>query len=250
MLEVLFTQLRVLGVTEGDRLLVHASYKSLGFSAGLPEAVIETLLAAVGGQGTLLMPALSYESVNAKQPCFDVRNTPSCVGILPELFRKRSGVRRSLHPTHSVAAYGKDAIKMTQSHHLDDTPAGVNSPYRKLRDMGGKILFIGCGLEPNTSMHGVEELIEPPYLFLPGHIAYTCVDENGVTQMLNIRRHNFTREDGSEVIQRYDRIEGILTKDALKRGNLFNADCYLMDARPMWDTAEKMLRKDAVYFVE
>ncbi|MFP6646122.1 MAG: AAC(3) family N-acetyltransferase, partial [Candidatus Latescibacterota bacterium] len=38
-------------------------------------------------------------------------------------------------------------------------------PLRKLRDLGGQLLFLGCGLRPNTSMHGVEELVEPPYLF-------------------------------------------------------------------------------------
>ena len=41
---------------------------------------------------------------------FDVRNT-DCreLGILPELFRRREGVIRSLSATHSVAAFGKDA---------------------------------------------------------------------------------------------------------------------------------------------
>ncbi|MDQ1002777.1 aminoglycoside N3'-acetyltransferase [Neobacillus niacini] len=45
----------------------------------------------------------------ANNPRFYVNDSPSCVGLLTELFRKRPSIVRSWYPTHSVAALGKEA---------------------------------------------------------------------------------------------------------------------------------------------
>ncbi|MCL1795770.1 MAG: AAC(3) family N-acetyltransferase, partial [Clostridia bacterium] len=120
--------LRRLGVREGGALVVHSSYKSLGPLAGDVQAVLEALRAAVGGDGVLLMPALSYRHVTAEHPLFDLRATPGNVGAIPEVFRRQPGVWRSLHPTHSVCAIGNGAEMITSDHGGDDTPVGPRSP--------------------------------------------------------------------------------------------------------------------------
>ena len=102
----LVRDLLALGVRPGGVLLVHSSLKALGPAAGGPAAVIEALREALGPGGTLLMPALSYATVTRVNPVFDQKATPSCVGVIPETFRRMAGVRRSLHPTHSVCACG------------------------------------------------------------------------------------------------------------------------------------------------
>ena len=237
--------LKKLGVKEGGYLLVHSSYKALGPSIKEIEQVIATLQAAIGEEGTLLFPALSFESVNAEHPHFDIKNTPSCIGAIPEWFRKQPGVLRSMSPTHSVSAAGPGAKAVTTGHDLDDTPVGPNSPFRKLRDLNGQILMLGCGLMPSTSMHGVEELAPPPYLF-KDHITYTCTDWDGTVKEITARRHNF----GDSVVQRYDRLKYILPKDVLKSGSVLDADCYLIEAKPMWDIAEAVLREDPLFFVD
>ena len=248
--KALLHNLHGLGIQTGMMLLVHSSYKSLGRYAGGPEAIIDTLIEAVGKHGTIIMPALSYDTVNDYSPYFDLRTTPSCVGVITETFRQHPNAARSLHPTHSAVAVGWDAEAVTEGHHLDDTPAGPNSPYRKLKEHKGKILFIGCGLRPNTSMHAVEELVIPPYLFRPGHVAYTCKDKNGGVHTLNIKSHNFKYDDGSEVIQRYDRVSGLLHGDALLYGHLLAAECFLLDAKRLWDAAEAKLKDDPMFFVD
>lgn len=83
-----------------------------------------------------------------------------------------------MHPTHSAAGLGPAAEDLLAGHITDRTPAGPNSPFRRLRDSGGLILMLGCGLRPNTSMHGVEEIAEAPYLFA-GWTEYTCTDYDG-----------------------------------------------------------------------
>jgi aminoglycoside 3-N-acetyltransferase len=247
--EKMLTDLQALGVKRGEYLLMHSSYKSLGPGINGPEQVIDTLCAALGDEGTLLIPSLSYESVPVSNRVFDVRNTPSDVGAISEYFRKMPGVKRSLHPTHSVAAVGAKAAEIVAGHEKDDSPVGANSPFRKLRDLGGQILMLGCGLNPNTSLHGVEELAEPPYAFRHT-LDYKCTDADGTTFTLNIRRHHFKNAHGGNVIQRYDRLKFILPGYIMAGGKVLDADCYLIEAKPMWDIAEKIMRDDPLFFVD
>lgn len=237
-------QLRSLGVRENGVLLVHASLRSLGAVEGGAETVIGALLQALGARGTLLLPALSYETVNADHPRFDVRSTPSCVGALPEYFRQRGGTRRSRHPTHSVCGVGAQADALLQRHQNDTTPCGENSPFRKLPHVGGQILFIGCGLRPNTSMHAIEELTTPPYLF-GDMLDYTITDEDGNNATMRIRRHNFR---GWE--QRYDRVDQVLEYPALRRGRVLAAECCLIEAADLWAAVHAKLQAEPLFFVD
>ncbi len=236
--------LHKLGLRSGGVLLVHASLRSLGAVPGGAETVIEGLLAALEKEGTLLMPALTYETVTSQNPVFDVDATPSCVGALPEYFRTRPGTRRSLHPTHSVCAVGSLAEELLEPHQWDSTPCGPNSPFRRLPDFEGQILMLGCGLRPNTSMHAIEELVEPPYLFR-SPLAYTLRDENRRVVQKEYIRHDFS---GWE--QRYDRVADILPAPALQTGNVAAATSYLIKASALRDAALKTLRKNPLFFVE
>ena len=236
--------LKNLGVIEGDVLLVHSSLKSLGKFINKAAIVTEALLAALGKNGTLLMPTLSYETAGKNNPNFDVDKTPSCVGGLTQCFRVREDIIRSIHPTHSVAGIGNKAKLLLSEHHLDDTPAGKHSPFSKLKDVNGKVLFIGCGLRPNTLMHAVEELVEPPYLF-GEYIVYNIVTAEGNNMNMKVRSHNFK---GFE--QRYDRLELLMDSANMKKGKILEADSYLINSVEMWKVAYKKLLKDPIYFVD
>ena len=81
--------------------------------------------------GLLVLPTHTWSYINAENPRFYVDDSPSCVGILTELFRKRPGVVCSLHPTHSVAALGKDAEDFIAGnelliHHVPEVHHGEN----------------------------------------------------------------------------------------------------------------------------
>ncbi|MFH1571874.1 MAG: AAC(3) family N-acetyltransferase [Gemmatimonadota bacterium] len=232
------------GVRPGGLLLVHSSLSSLGWVPGGPDTVIGGLLDALGPEGTLLLPALSYASVGAEQPVFDVRRTPACVGAIPERFRAWPGVRRSLSPTHSVCGLGPLAAQVLGSHQLNRTPCGAHSPFRALRDRGGSILFLGCGLRPNTSMHGVEELSEPPYLFC-GEVEYTIVEAEGTCRQVTCRRHGF-----AGWAQRYDRLADLLPERGLRAGRVLAAATHLVEAPLMWERADAALRRDPYCLVE
>ncbi|MBN1668294.1 MAG: AAC(3) family N-acetyltransferase, partial [Anaerolineales bacterium] len=158
-------------------------------------------------------------------------------------FRLRTGTRRSLHPTHSVCATGQLADELLQEHRLDETPCGPHSPFHRLPEVDGQILLLGCGLAANTSMHAVEERVEPPYLLHPA-IVYQLTGGDGRSYRRAYRRHNFR---GWE--QRYERIAGLLKAPDLIVGQVLAAECHLVAGRAFQKAALAALQRDPFYFV-
>jgi aminoglycoside 3-N-acetyltransferase len=232
-----------LGISKGDVLLVHSSYHALGTNLAM-EDIFAGLEQAIGDEGTLLFPALSYKYANPSHLFFDIRETPSNVGAIPEAFRKWDGVVRSACPTHSCCARGRLAQELTGSHQLDVTPCGEHSPFRKLMGHQGKLLMLGCGFSPNTSMHAVEELVKPDYLFGDTY-TYTVKGYNGKLSEQRLTAHHF-----AGVSQRYDRIENLLNRHELMTGTILKAKSHLILTEPLWEKAYQKLREDPFYFVD
>jgi aminoglycoside 3-N-acetyltransferase len=233
-----------LGISKGNNVLLHSSLNSIGRFENRAEIFIDTFLEVLGPEGTLLLPSLSYEYVTRTNPHFDIKKTPSCVGGLTEYFRQRSDSQRSLHPTHSVCAIGKNAHHFIHDHHLDNTPCGRHSPFRLLKEANGYVMFLGCGLKPNTSMHGIEELLEPIYLF-SHNIEYSLTLADSTTIKKKYIPHNFK---GYE--QRYDRLLDILKSDDYSYNKVLTADTYLIKSKPMWEKAFGKLTQNSLYFVD
>jgi aminoglycoside 3-N-acetyltransferase len=155
---------RRLGVGAGDTILLHSSFSSFNGYEGTPQAIIQCLLGILGDTGNLLMVSMpygcsSYEYLE-KQPVFDVRKTPSKMGILSEIFRRKRRVCRSLHPTHPVLAYGKDAAWIVEGHERCLYPCGKDTPFDKFRSLGGKVLFFDTPFRAFTFLHYIEDDIK------------------------------------------------------------------------------------------
>ena len=236
--------LQGMGLREGGVLLVHSSLRSVGKISGGAETIVQGLLQALGENGTLLMPTLSYEFVGPNNPIFDRGQTPSCVGALTEYFRTRLGTVRSLHPTHSVCGVGPQVEELCRNHHLDTTPCGQHSPFSRLREVEGQLLFLGCGLKSNTSLHAIEEHVVPPYLF-GTPVDYRIILDEGKEITMRVISHSFA---GWE--QRYDRLEQLLDGNSLKQGKVLEAAAFLVDCELMWEQALIALQKDPLFFVE
>ena len=239
--EKMAQDLVALGLRSDDVILMHSSLSSLGYVEGGADTVIDTLLEVLS-EGTLLIPALSYDTVNANNPVFIARETPSCIGRISETFRTRPGVLRSIHPTHSVCGMGKHAQEILSRHIETDTPVGKLSPFGLLPEYGGKVLMLGCRLFSNTSMHGVEELSRPWYVMKPYRTTFRLVDENGQETEKSYETHNF-----KNAIQRYDRLAQVMD---IPNGPVLNATCHLIDARQMWKVGHETLLKDPDFFID
>ncbi len=242
MIQALRKALEAMGIRSGDSLLIHSAFSSLKRQI-TPADFVNTVFDALDG-GTLLFPTLSWKTVTPQTPVFHVDKTPACTGFLPEFFRTSvNGVKRSVHPTHSCAAIGSNALDFIIDHEKDSTPVGKNSPFFKLKEAGGKVMFLGCGTNPNTSMHGVEELVNPPYLY-GDKISYTLTNYGGTAYNKVYTAHGF-----KNTAQNYDRLEPLMEDGTIVYGKILGADCVIMDAKSLWETALKKYRENPLYFV-
>ena len=230
-------QLIDLGLKPGDTVLVHASMKALN-TARTPEEIIEDIQQVLGGEGTLLFPALTYESVNRDQPVFDSETAEPCVGLLPSTFRKMPGVERSVHPTHSVCARGRLAHTLTVGHAMDDTAVGPHSPFMLLPVYGGKLLFIGDVLHACTMMHGVEDIVQPPYI----RRVKTRFTVNG-------QEREYIANDDYGWGAEFQRIGDLLEEPDIRRGTLGEGPATLIDARALLAAALMRMRAEPYAFV-
>jgi aminoglycoside 3-N-acetyltransferase len=154
-----------LGVVPGDVLMVHSAFDRFrGFHGG-PVDVVRALQEAVGPGGTLMMPTFPFRGTALEyarsEPVFDAQHTVSRMGLITEVFRRAPGVVRSLHPTHSVAAWGSRAAAIIAGHELAETPCGRLTPYGRLLDYDGKILLAGVPPSTMTFCYFVAEELQP-----------------------------------------------------------------------------------------
>ena len=98
--EQLKKQLENMGLTGNETILIHSSMKSIGEVAGGADTVLDAWIEYFG-HGLLLLPTHTWKNINSDSPVYNPKETPSCVGLLTNMFLKRDGVIRSLHPTHS-----------------------------------------------------------------------------------------------------------------------------------------------------
>ena len=181
--------LEVLGVPKDKPVLVHSSLSGLGYLPSGPQTLLDGILAHLGPQGNIVLPTHSWNLMNRGLRTFNVRETPSCVGAVTEWFRKRPGVIRSLHPTHSVAAMGPNAEELTQNHENASTPCGLETPYHRLLEHDATILFFGAPLDTNTSYHCCEALAGVPYLLQAENFEFELIDRLGNMHKRNLVLH-------------------------------------------------------------
>lgn len=152
-----------LGIVPGDTVLVHSSFKSLGEVENGADTVVSGLLEAIGPEGTLVFPTLCQKDWAHVYENWHM-DAESNVGYLTNYFRKLPGARRSDQATHSVAAMGKDAEYLTETHGKSgkrygiygDTPFAADSPWEKMYRKNAKVVFLGAQIYSNTFRHLVE----------------------------------------------------------------------------------------------
>lgn len=154
-----------IGVTSGDTLMVHSSWRSLNGFRGSPAEFGASLRQTVGESGLVVMPSLTYHNMSSAEflasgKPMDVRRSPSAMGLLTEVFRRGRGAHRSLSPTHPLVAWGSDAGAFVAGHEATDRPFGPNSPFRKLLERDALILCVDTGFSSITFTHFVEDQLQ------------------------------------------------------------------------------------------
>lgn len=239
--------LRTMGVPSGGVLFVHSSMKAIGPVRGGAECVLDVLSDYMSG-GLLVLPTHSWDQIEKGNFVYDPKETRSCVGILSNLFMRRTGVWRSLHPTHSVAALGIGAESYISGEELRDTPCSREGCYGKLYDMGAQVLFLGCSLKRNTILHGVEEWNSVPGRLTETTALFRIRMPDG--SMLDRPMHLHDQSQG-DISRNYDKIGPILFERKIaRRGRFGDAECVLCDVRGMADCVSEYLRLDPDLFLD
>lgn len=227
--------LKALGVKDGDVLMVHSALSSLGSVSGGPDAVIDAIVEAVGPTGTVAMPTLYIPSISSGE-VFDVDDSPSQMGTITEVFRKRQGTVRSIHPTHPVAAAGARAEELVADHALAPTACGEGTPFSKLVDWGGKVLLLGVDQDRNTLLHTAEDYADCPYL-TPRFARYRD-PADGQVKELTLQRFPGPHRD-------FIGLDSLFREaGTMETGKIGNAVCRLMDAAGTVRVAVDALWKD------
>lgn len=233
----LASQLSEMNIPDDASLLVHSSMKSIGEVEGGAETVLDLLCGQLSN-GLLIMPTHTWATVNNDHPVYDYTIEPSCTGVLGTLLLRRSGAVRSLHPTHSVAAWGKNAEKFVEGEHLAQTPCPRDGIMGKLLDAGGKVLFIGCPLSKNTFIHGIEEWAQIPDRLGEPELRYIIM-RDGETFFNMVAPH---KAPVSDVSINYAKLEApFLELGAATEHYFGDARCILCDCAEMTRIVSEML---------
>jgi aminoglycoside 3-N-acetyltransferase len=234
--------LKKLGLKKGDSVGVHSSLRSFGHVEGGADAVIDALLETIGKEGNIVMSThsanLTKDQRTPEQTAMDVswlfkilpydpERTPVTTGIIPETFRKRKGVIRGSHPSHSVAASGPKAKELSEGWH-------------RLLEMDGYVLLVGVGLEVCTAMHLAEKRVR-----FPEHILKKITPPKGFVEKYPEGEWEWDFGPYPDFAK--------LTEPCLKRGimksvKVGEATLMLVRLRPLIDLYVEYLKKDPDLF--
>jgi len=245
--EKLVEGFRDLGVEEGDTLLVHSSYKSLGAVDGGPQIVINALESVLGEDGTLVMPTFNFD-FNKGTP-WDVRSTPSKMGVLTELVRNNPRAKRVFHPFYSFAILGKHAEMLGSLRYKSSYER--NSVFGKLRDLDGKIMVIGLSYTNSmTFFHHIEQMEGVDYRFLK-QFTGEVTDWDGTTKVDTFEM--LVRDIDKGVITEVNPMGELMEKEGIiKVGKIGEADVKLMKANDVYAFTAREMRRDPhlLYYIE
>lgn len=153
----LITGFQSLGIG-GATVMVHSRPRALGDVEGGVQTIFEALEEAVK-PGRIIWPTFSFALARGEP--FSYRNTPSELGSLTEIARKK--YLRFGHPMWSFACRGPRVFMGLQPLYTFDA-FGSDSVFQRLTVLDGKIMIIG--LPWNTSwtyVHYIEQCQRAPW---------------------------------------------------------------------------------------
>ena len=221
-----------MGIVESDTLMIHVNFNPQNGFQGTPLDLVNALAELVGEKGNLLMVSIpfrgaAYDYLALNKP-FNVKKTISMMGLVTEMFRRREGTLRSLHPTHPVLAFGKDAQWLVAEHDRCLYPCGPGSPFDKFRQLKGKILFFDVSFGAITFFHYVEDLLKdrlPFPVYDDRLFSVTAVDSKGEIRMIQSYAFN------KEIPRSAQKLEAeMLLRGKILKGRIGNSQLMLVTA--------------------
>ena len=245
----LVRDLRALGLSAGDVVMVHASLKALGPVVGGAEAVVAALGESAAPGGTLMgyaswdrspyeetlngatLPSAAREAWPAFDPA--TAGVWRGFGLLNAFLCAAPGAIRSAHPDASMVAVGARAGELIGEHRLGQA-FGPGSPLERLVAMGGKVLLLGTPLDTVTVLHFAEAMAD-----IPGKRRVTyempMLDETGAKVWRRTEEFDsnhildcFAEEGAMDAVETIARL--YVGEGRGRSGRVGRAECHLFDA--------------------
>lgn len=171
-------------IKTGDRIWLSSEvikyallFKKKGgrFEASL---LLEAFQEAVGEEGTLLLPTFCWDFSNKQK--YDYLHSKGNAGVLGNVALQRPDFKRTKHPMHSFAAWGKDQETLCS---MDNKHAfGEDSPFGYCRANNVKQIMLGVDyIQAMTFVHYAETMCRVPYRFAKSFTGI-YVTEKGVEE--------------------------------------------------------------------
>ncbi len=237
------TFLRENGIKPDDKITVHAALRAVGKIENGADGLIDGLRSYLT-DGLLIIPTHTWDTVVREHPYYDVRITEPCIGTLAKVAAFRKDGVRSLHPTHSVAAFGNGAAEYVRGEERCSSPAPAGCCLGRLYEEHGKVLLIGVGHERNTYLHSVDERLGIPDRLKQETFVITIKDYDG-NEILSPPFHtHYTAASDTCVSEYYPNYkEAFEYTGAVSYGQLGQAVVYVCDAVRMTDTVRMLWEK-------
>jgi len=216
------------------------------------KGLLDALIEVTGPDRTLVMPAFFFGGRELdpirhyrERPVFDVRHQPSEAGLLTELFRRRKGVRRSIHPVVSVTALGPQADELVAGHHLAKTSFGEGTPYALMAERQTAIVGIGAEyFRSLTQVHAAEDLLGDryPLRVRPKTLPIKLMGFDGAS-------HDYELPFSESIMgRRIERLEHLLDPEELVEWRFHGVPLFVTSAERVTDVLiEAALRGETIY---
>jgi aminoglycoside 3-N-acetyltransferase len=236
--------LNKLNIRKGDVVFIHSSYDKLHLSFSVLQ-MLKTLQERVGPEGTLLFPSWSYagrteDYLKSNKP-FDVRKSFTRMGLLPEVARRKKTAIRSFHPTAAIAAIGKHAEELTNTHHLSSYACDENSPYFKMMKYNAKIIGLGEKTTSLSFVHCVEDVMKtdfPRQIYYPEPFNAVYQEADGSVKPMKVFVH---RAGNHSNIPKFIRKKS--SPEACKQFSVKGRNYFVADAELLFDEMIRLAKQ-------
>jgi len=206
-----------IGIKRSDKILINSNFLRIMISAKKQNKnfdlikFIEAFLSFLGKNGTLLIPAYSWDFI--KNQKFYYNKTKSISGSLANKIINHKKFKRTQNPIYSFLVAGKDQKYLCSMRHKDSF--SMNSPFGYLIKNNGKNIFLDIDYKDSfTFVHLAEQKIRVNYRFkkkFEGYIFKNSLRKKNNTVMYS-RKLN-TGVKGTKIDSKFD--------DELKKNNSF-----------------------------
>ena len=159
-----------LKIPPSSTVMIHSSLLKFGIIENGLKGFLKSIMESLTGDTTILMPTFTFGFSETRY--WNANETKSEAGALTEYFRQQNNTVRTIHPFHSVVAYGKYANDFAECNSLSSF--GRGSPFEMLLELNAYNLSLGTEfIGGATFVHHTEEVCGVPYRFykeFPGKV--------------------------------------------------------------------------------